>query len=200
MASPTDAIAQHVFNVKSLPTAHVTVYQDRAEVQRLIRVKCEAGKNEVLVRGITSNFDSSSVRVDGRGSATICDVQQRQRTLKDDDADYVLAKELEDEIVQLQSKLSELQDKSTILHKKLTVLSGVSDQVATGQKDASFPFSESSLDNLSTFLAFYDDNMALVQSQQRANDAETTKINDEIALLRRKIDELYDGGPREVSK
>jgi hypothetical protein len=66
------------------------------------------GKNEVLVQGLASSFDSDSLRVDGRGSAVIREVQYQQRAVEREETDLLLAKQYEAEIGQLQLKLTEV--------------------------------------------------------------------------------------------
>ena len=40
----------------------VTVYRDRAEVKRSVRVRVEAGENEIVVSGLPECTDKDSIR------------------------------------------------------------------------------------------------------------------------------------------
>lgn len=49
-------------NVKSCPVDNVTVFVDRAEVNRLVDVDLENGNNEILLKNLPENIDSDSIR------------------------------------------------------------------------------------------------------------------------------------------
>ncbi|TEB24110.1 hypothetical protein FA13DRAFT_1693931 [Coprinellus micaceus] len=52
----------------------VSVYSDRAEVIKMYKLAVAAGQNKVVVDGLPYTLDETSVRVEGRGDATIHDV------------------------------------------------------------------------------------------------------------------------------
>ncbi|KAF8999068.1 hypothetical protein BDQ17DRAFT_1427976 [Cyathus striatus] len=54
--------------------SHVNLYSRRAEVTRIFRFPVQVGLNHVMISGLPTVMDSSSLRVEGRGSATIQDV------------------------------------------------------------------------------------------------------------------------------
>ena len=62
------------FSIKDLPCEKVVVYQDRAEIKRLIRTKLKKGENELVINNVSNNIDQDSVRVEGQGNATVLDV------------------------------------------------------------------------------------------------------------------------------
>ncbi len=76
MADESAAIADvQKFETKDLVVTEVTIYADRAEVKRLVETKLVKGRNEIIVRNVSSFIDRDSVRVDGRGPAVIQEVQ-----------------------------------------------------------------------------------------------------------------------------
>eukprot|EP00238_Polyblepharides_amylifera_P001137 CAMPEP_0196572524 /NCGR_PEP_ID=MMETSP1081-20130531/2567_1 /TAXON_ID=36882 /ORGANISM="Pyramimonas amylifera, Strain CCMP720" /LENGTH=732 /DNA_ID=CAMNT_0041889879 /DNA_START=72 /DNA_END=2270 /DNA_ORIENTATION=+ len=52
----------------------VVVYQDRADVTRIVEVEVQPGESEVVITGLTHSMQADSARVTGRGEATILEV------------------------------------------------------------------------------------------------------------------------------
>lgn len=50
------------FQLKNLPCEKVTVFTDRAEVKRLLKVKLVQGENELVLANASSCIDQDSVR------------------------------------------------------------------------------------------------------------------------------------------
>lgn len=53
---------REVFQASEADIHSVTVYRDRAEVKRSIRVRVEAGENEIVVSGLPTCIDKNSIR------------------------------------------------------------------------------------------------------------------------------------------
>jgi len=69
--------------LKDCPVLFVTVYNDRAEVTRGVKVHFQAGVNEVTISGLSDQVDLESVRVaGGRGRATILEVSNNETYAK----------------------------------------------------------------------------------------------------------------------
>ncbi|KAL9098902.1 MAG: hypothetical protein Q9163_005521 [Psora crenata] len=61
--------------LRSLSTNSVTLYPTRAQVVRDINdISLKPGSNEITIYGLTPSADESSIKVDGKGSATITDM------------------------------------------------------------------------------------------------------------------------------
>ncbi|KAG6872120.1 hypothetical protein C0995_012774 [Termitomyces sp. Mi166 len=52
----------------------VSVYSGRAEITRVFKVSVQTGQNHVVINGLPDVLDEDSLRVEGRGAATIHDV------------------------------------------------------------------------------------------------------------------------------
>ncbi|KAI3622101.1 mucoidy inhibitor a [Moniliophthora roreri] len=52
----------------------ISLYRNRAEITRLYKLKVKKGQNQVHIKWLPSAMDSDSLRVEGRGRATIQDV------------------------------------------------------------------------------------------------------------------------------
>ena len=53
---------REVFQAKEAEIHSVTVYRDRAEVKRSVRVRIEAGENEVVLTGLPECTERNSIR------------------------------------------------------------------------------------------------------------------------------------------
>lgn len=70
-----DSIHRQEFAVRDLPTKSVTLYPARAQVVRDIDgIILKPGSNEVIIHGLTPTAEESSIKVDGKGAATIVDM------------------------------------------------------------------------------------------------------------------------------
>ena len=54
---------REVFQANKAEIHSVTVYRDRAEVKRSVRVRLEAGENEIVVSGLPACTDKNSIRL-----------------------------------------------------------------------------------------------------------------------------------------
>jgi len=68
------------FDAGNLPTSHVTVFSDRAEVCKTIKCHVNKGVNEILVEKLSNSIDSNSIRVEGFGAnASIAEVKYSEK-------------------------------------------------------------------------------------------------------------------------
>ncbi|KAH8810143.1 hypothetical protein DL96DRAFT_554607 [Flagelloscypha sp. PMI_526] len=65
---------QAIVSANDSTIAHISLYPGRAEVSRLFKVTVQSGQNVVTVNGLPNRMDQSSLRVEGRGNATIQEV------------------------------------------------------------------------------------------------------------------------------
>ena len=54
---------REVFQAKEAEIHSVTVYRDRAEVKRSVRVRVEAGENEIILTGLPVCTEKNSIRL-----------------------------------------------------------------------------------------------------------------------------------------
>ncbi|TDL26898.1 hypothetical protein BD410DRAFT_782988 [Rickenella mellea] len=67
----------NVMEISSIENSKITgvsLYSGRAEITRLYKLKIKTGQNQVIIKGLPTSIDQSSLRVEGRGAATIHDV------------------------------------------------------------------------------------------------------------------------------
>ncbi|GLB45277.1 putative mucoidy inhibitor A [Lyophyllum shimeji] len=69
---PTNTI--NLVSVDDSKIVHVSLYSGRAEITRLYNFPVKTGQNQVNINGLPNVLDRDSIRVEGRGAATIHDV------------------------------------------------------------------------------------------------------------------------------
>lgn len=90
------------------PIVAVTVYPDRARVARLGSINLPAGRQRVLVEPLPLALEADSIRVGGRGPATVLGVDVTQRTLPR--TPDTLAARLQEKRRRLAASIAELKD------------------------------------------------------------------------------------------
>ncbi|KDR77582.1 hypothetical protein GALMADRAFT_155438 [Galerina marginata CBS 339.88] len=71
-AGPVNII--ELVSVRDSKITGVSVYSNRAEITRLFNVSVKTGQNQLNIVGLPDGLDHESLRVEGRGAATILDV------------------------------------------------------------------------------------------------------------------------------
>jgi len=61
----------------------VTVFLDKAQVSREIKTRIEAGKTNILLKGLTGQLDQQSIQVSGKGQFTILGISHQLNYLKE---------------------------------------------------------------------------------------------------------------------
>ncbi|RXW11697.1 hypothetical protein EST38_g14159 [Candolleomyces aberdarensis] len=68
---------QHVVQLESAVDSKITgvsIYSDRAEVNRVVRFSVKRGQNQAIISGLPNALNHDSLRVEGKGAGTIQDV------------------------------------------------------------------------------------------------------------------------------
>ncbi|XP_065179386.1 protein F37C4.5-like [Sycon ciliatum] len=128
--------AKKELDVSKCPVSEVVVYLDRADVTREVKVELSVGENEIVVKQLSNAIDSDSIRVEGRGCATIGEVkyQQKQVATEEDGPDKVTStamtatKELERERDRLTDTLSRVRYAKKRVKKQRKILEELASQ------------------------------------------------------------------------
>ncbi|VDK51103.1 unnamed protein product [Anisakis simplex] len=214
---------------RTLPTKSVIVYCDRAEVKRIVRCNLQEGRNEIIVKNVSSVIERQSLRVDGHGKAQILDVLYQEVSLdvNSDENDKIV--ELEDSKNELEAEKASLDDQLNILRKRVEVLDGVASQIGsnmspslnpsqsssssnTNQLTASpsnitnptFVINENTIANLTNFLDFYGQTTGELKAEIRKKTREVDRLVQKIDRLEKRIDQMrcgfeYDSVKRNLS-
>lgn len=95
----------------------VTVFLNKAQVTREMKTRLDAGKMELVLSGLTSQLDPSSIQVSGNGNFTILGISHRQNYLTEFNVSAKL-KALKDSLAGFQKQLSLEQSLKEILNKE----------------------------------------------------------------------------------
>ena len=157
------------FSIKDLPCEKVVVYQDRAEIKRLIRTKLKKGETELVINNVSNNIDQDSVRVEGQGNATVLDVVcQNKRVVETDDSiTNEKVKQLKNEIRDLETaeettklKLDRATKQTSVLNDFATSLSkptSIANPNSTSNDN--LISSKSNVENFMNFLDLYSNRL-----------------------------------------
>ena len=63
--------------------ANITVFLNKAQVNREAKTRIEAGKTDLVFSGLTSQLDPSSIQVSGKGNFVIMGILHRQNYLNE---------------------------------------------------------------------------------------------------------------------
>jgi N-terminal domain of unknown function (DUF4140) len=118
--------------VASLSVKHVTVYQDRAEVKRTLKASLKQGPNEVVVTKLSASIEQDSIRVEGRGAATISEVKYHEEFVRKEEEVNAKQKELRKKLDSLTEQRAVVEGEQARLLKQKSVLDGVAGRVAAG--------------------------------------------------------------------
>jgi uncharacterized protein (TIGR02231 family) len=192
---------KQTFSVKELPCSKVVVFTDRAEVCRLIKLKLKEGETEVVLNNISNQIDSESVRVEGRGEASVLDVVCQHKSVQEDDAtNHEKVKELKAELKQLEEKLAINNNEISCLSKKHTILSNFADSISKGSNDnnekkgTTVSSSKENVDNFLDFLEKFGERFHKFDEDIRQLRTEQEKLNDQIRTVRDNLNQLQGYG------
>ena len=74
--------AQEIKSVDSKIT-NVTVFLNRAQITREVKTRLDAGKTNVVIKGLTSQLDPQSIQVEGKGAFMILGISHQQNYLSE---------------------------------------------------------------------------------------------------------------------
>lgn len=162
----TEDCSTKCLEARDLPTKTVIVYADRAEVKRVLDVDLVKGKNLVIVKNVSSVIERQSIRVEGRGSTIIQDVQYVEYPTENVENNNDNVRQLEEEKLSLEQEKASTEDQIHVLKKRLEVLDGVAGQIGANVivstdtnkqmiPSQAFLLCDDAMKNLTNFLEYY---------------------------------------------
>lgn len=170
--------------IKDLICENVTVFADRAEIKRVANFKLSSGENELVIDGIsTSSIDADSVRVEGRGEATVLDVIcQRKRVESKAATTSEQVKDLKKEIDELNTKREVTQLKLDRTLKALSTLNSYADKLSrTNPNEDKGDSPKIDVNSFMSFLEVYSGKLETL-------DKEKYQIQNELKEIKEKLD------------
>jgi len=181
--------------VTTPPVVAVTVYPDRARVTRRETVRLPAGDHTVVVEPLPLTMQPDSVRVGGRGPATVLgvDVARRHRPRTADPR----AADLEQQRRKLVAQVAELDDADAVEAQRVGFL-----QRLASRAGSSYGRALAAGDADATAVAAFTDALAeqlgAGKARQRALARRREELGEELAALDRRLAEL--GAAREPDR
>lgn len=166
--------------------SQVTVYADRAEVVRHLRLRLEPGEHTLVFDQLPATTDLGQVRVDGRGAFTLIDI--RTETVQ-------LREAADAQVRKLQAALKELEVRTQTLTQaegRLAFQRGALDKVltrltATGKESAN---PEMDPAKWAAYLDFHAKQLAGIDQATLAKQKEREQVRLESDRLNRELNEL----------
>ena len=194
----TTTVKNQKFSMKDLPCEKVVVYQDRAEVKRLIKTKLIKGENELVINNVSTNIDQDSVRVEGLGDATVLDVVcQNKRVIETEDRNTnEKVKDLKNEIKELETNQEITQLKLERIIKQISVLNDFASNLSkpstssNGKNNDNVLGSKDNVDNFMSFLDTYSNRLEKLDEMKFQVQNELNKIKDKLNVARDNLNRL----------
>ncbi|CAH1799373.1 unnamed protein product [Owenia fusiformis] len=187
----------NVFLAPECQVDHVVVYLDRAEVCRSLKAKLNRGENEITIGQLSSSIDKDSIRVEGRGAATILEVTYQTKYIRpEENAANQQTKLIEADLKALEKEKSVLLAWQKRVQKQRSVLDGFADNLTKVQeikdKDGKVTpmcgaMDATVLDGMTGFFTMYDSQATKLDSTLHEIDQ---KLEDVTQGIKQKQDTL----------
>lgn len=171
--------------------ANVTVFLNKAQVNREAKTRIEAGKTDLVFSGLTSQLDPSSIQVSGKGNFVIMGILHRQNYLNEFNLPRKL-KILNDSMALVQSHLSLEQSQKEILGKEEQML--LSNQKIGGTNQ------NLSVGELKAMADFYRSRLTEIVNTRMKQDEKIKRLNEQFLRLQRQVKEQHDVYQRNTSE
>lgn len=109
-------------NARDVPIKSVTVFTDRAEVNRNFVVTLKPGLNEIRLENVAGSIEQNSIRVDGQGPAAIHEVKFESKPVNIEDIDLPKVKELTAHLKEVESQVQKEHDLQSIYTARIEAL------------------------------------------------------------------------------
>ena len=158
----------------------VTVYNDRALIERVAIIKLTSGEHELIFGGLPANIDANSIQVGGGEKCVLQEIKLKTAQLEEIPDEQ--KKELYHEIEQLHEQVEEMNDKLEILNNEkelLQKLTEVSSEIPKkGMLSLIVP------EKVNDILGFYAEKMSKLNESVRTGKRELKKLNEEVEKLK----------------
>ncbi|EGT47132.1 hypothetical protein CAEBREN_31837 [Caenorhabditis brenneri] len=168
----------------------VKVFTDRAEVRRHVKVALKAGVNEVILKNLSSKLISGSMRVEGRGNATIHDVVVKNVASLKQESDSPKLAIIRATLQEEKARLQNIEDRGSVVQKSIENLDKVFGQVGGGlvnpPKEGGVSLNEGTLTSLKNFFDFYGTNSENYREKLRTIEVEHRQQQEKVKKLNKK--------------
>jgi len=179
------------FNIdQQCPIQYVTVYNDRAEVTRLLHHHFDVeGTYDLVFEGFSPSVDLTSLHVSG-GTGKACTIlevsyQTRYENTKPDEANLKPLDQLQNELDNVQGDINKHQRELARLVKQRTWLDGRASKLMN--QDGQININD--LDSMQQFIDFYHKNLLKLDNETTNEETAIKKLTEKRDELKTKINE-----------
>ncbi|CAL2045470.1 unnamed protein product [Caenorhabditis brenneri] len=174
----------------------VKVFTDRAEVRRHVKVALKAGVNEVILKNLSSKLISGSMRVEGRGNATIHDVVVKNVASLKQESDSPKLAAIRATLQEEKARLQNIEDRGSVVQKSIENLDKVFGQVGGGlvnpPKEGGVSLNEGTLTSLKNFFDFYGTNSENYREKLRTIEIEHRQQQEKVKKVEQEIHQIQN--------
>ncbi|ESP04072.1 hypothetical protein LOTGIDRAFT_230318 [Lottia gigantea] len=188
------------------PVRKITVYADRAEVCRIINAKPKKGINEIILKNLPACIDGDSIRVEGKGEATIEEVSYQVKYIPKDQADLnEKQKELKALEVELKKEKEDLASVLSLVKQQWEVLNNFAKSATAGiplqESDRMETIlNESYFAGITKFLSLYKSEGSILEDSRITLERKIEDVNNRIAANHKNIGQIFNRTAEEESR
>ncbi|OWA52575.1 putative Protein F37C4.5 [Hypsibius exemplaris] len=193
------------FTPKDAPITKVVVYRDRAEITRLLRLKAPAaGLQDVVLASLPTRITLESLRVEGRGPASIMEVNLSDSVVKKDERSETDQKEKKyrDTLETLKERKAVQDTDIALLEKQQSFWDQCADSLARdvfAVKDGKSHLIETdTFENLSSFLGVHAREKSKLDVTLREKRAGLEKLQQDIQVAEQNLNECCYGSNQQM--
>jgi uncharacterized protein (TIGR02231 family) len=171
---------------------NVTVFLNRAQVTREVKSRVDAGKTNLILKGLTAQLDQQSIQVVGKGNFTILGIAHQQNYLNELNTPKTL-RTLKDSVDDIQRQIALENSQKEILAKEEQML--LSNQKIGGTNQ------NLTVAELRAMADFYRSRLTDIVASRMKLDLSIKKLNEKLVRLQRQINEqneLYSRNTSEI--
>ena len=170
---------------------NVTVFLNKAQVTREGKIRLDAGKSSLILKGLTSQLDQQSIQVSGKGNFTILGISHQQNYLDEFNTPKLLTL-LRDSVDLLQRLIAVENSQKEILNKEEQML--LSNQ-KIGGTNQNLPVAE-----LKAMADFFRSRLGDLINTRMKHDLAIRKFNEKLVRVQRQINEQNELYARNTSE
>lgn len=171
----------------------VTVYTDRALVERVAQLDLKSGETTLVLKDLPANLWDNSLQVSGSGPAgtTVVDVQSRNVFLESEPSSII--RDLEETLKKLRQSKAVLDDEIRALDNDRLVLEKINQAATTVPAEGNSP--RPSFDDWRELLKFNADESRRIQDARRKKGQEEQDLHAKITATERQLQEARGRQP-----
>jgi uncharacterized protein (TIGR02231 family) len=158
----------------------VTVYSDRALIERVAVVNLSVGEHSLIFGGLPISIDTNSIQAAGGQKCILLEIKAKDIHL--DEIPDEQKKELHAEIEQLQIQIDEINDKIEILKQEKILLQKLTELSSETPKKGLFPLLVP--EKVKEILSFYAEKMNQIDEEHRLKKREFEKLHEKFNKLK----------------